>query len=772
VTSYFFRTLAFSILLAFVSGDVTRAQSRSLDAEHYQRAERFLPQNVNNLVYGVPSNFTWMADGGLMYQNSIAEGTEYVIVDPTTGTRERAFDHERMAEALEAILDQPMDPFGMRLARFEAIGDGRGLGFELDRRRWECDVINYTCERPATVVERMADGVESPDGSLLAFLQDHNLWVQDLNTGEVRQLTTNGEEHYGYATDSEGWRRSDRPALSWSPDSRRIFTHRLDEREVGEMVLWRTEVGRPELYRYRYAIPGDTTVPMYHWMIVNVDDASVVPVQAAPDHQRTSSCCGMLRGDELGDVEWSADGSTVAYVSTSRDYATVTLRIVDPTTGSVRDVMTETVQPYFEATTAGRGVPNWRVLHDRNEVLWFSQRSGYGHLYIHSLGDGAHTRTLTSGEWNVVDLMHIDESGGFAYFTGAGLEEGRDPYHRHFYRVSLDGGSVELLTPEDADHIVTMADAGPYFVNQYSTLDTPPTTVLRNMDGSEVMALETADISALEATGWPRPIPFTVKARDGETDIYGLMFRPSDFDETRKYPIINYIYPGPQVGSVGPRTFRANRSGNAQALAELGFIVVQIDALGTPMRSMDFHAYYYGNLGDNGLEDQIAGMRELASRYNWIDLDRVGMYGHSGGGFATARALLEYPEFFHVGVSGAGNHDNRGYTYYWGEKWHGPLVQNEDGTDSYTNQANHLLAENLQGKLLITYGTMDSNVHPVTTLLLVNELIRHNKDFDLMVYPNRGHGYSNEPYNIRLTWDYFVRHLLEAEPPRGYRIGG
>jgi dipeptidyl-peptidase 4 len=763
------QALFFSI--AFVLSTNPALAQPALTSDDYRAAERFLPQNVNDLVYGQVSGVEWLPDGRILYRNTIPEGTEFVVVDLERGTRERAFDHERLAESLEAVLDQPVNPYGLRITGFTPMEDGRGIGFELDRRRWECDVMQYICERPATDVEVITGGVASPDGNLMAFRRDDNLWIQDIRTGDEIQLTTDGEPFYGYAADSEGWRRSDRPALSWSPDSRRIFTHRLNEREVGEMVLWRTTDGRPELVSYRYAIPGDSIVPMYEWIIVDVESRSVTPVQMDADHQRTSSCCGMLRGDALGDVEWSADGNTVARVSTSRDYSTVTLRMIDAATGSTREVMTETVEPFFEATTAGRGIPNWRVLHDRGEVLWFSQRSGRGHLYVHDLSSGAEVRAITSGEWNVVDVLYLDDQ--HVYFTGAGREDGRDPYHRHFYRVPLAGGDTELLTPEDGDHVVVLReDGGPLFIDSYSQLDIPPVTVLRRLDGSHVMDLERADISALEEIGWPMPIPFTVKARDGETDIHGVMYRPSNFDPSKSYPIINHIYPGPQVGSVGPRTFRAARGGNAQALAELGFIVVQIDALGTPMRSMDIHAYYFGDLGDNGLDDQIAGMRELASRYDWIDLDRVGIYGHSGGGFATARALLAHPDFFHVGVASAGNHDNRGYTYYWGEKWQGQLVKFEDGTDSYTNQANHLLAENLQGKLLISYGTLDSNVHPNTTLQLVDALIRANKDFDLMVFPNRGHGYANEPYNLRITWDYFVRHLLGADPPAGHRIGG
>ncbi|MGH7504944.1 MAG: alpha/beta hydrolase family protein, partial [Longimicrobiales bacterium] len=285
-----------------------------------------------------------------------------------------------------------------------------------------------------------------------------------------------------------------------------------------------------------------------------------------------------------------------------------------------------------------------------------------------------------------------------------------------------------------------------------------------------ILPLEEADISRLVAAGWQPPTSITVKARDGATDLYGLMFRPTRFDPARRYPILNHIYPGPQSGSVGSRAFSAARS-DAQALAELGFIVVEIDAMGTPMRSKSFHAAYYGNMGDNGLPDHITGMRQLAERYPWIDLERAGIYGHSGGGFASADAIMRYPDFFDVAVSQAGNHDNRNYEDDWGEKWQGLLQRNADGTTNYDNQANQLLADNLEGKLLIAHGTMDSNVPPYNTLLVVDALIETNKDFDLILFPNRSHGFGNEPYMMRRRWDYFVHHLLGAEPPAGYEIG-
>jgi dipeptidyl aminopeptidase/acylaminoacyl peptidase len=297
----------------------------------------------------------------------------------------------------------------------------------------------------------------------------------------------------------------------------------------------------------------------------------------------------------------------------------------------------------------------------------------------------------------------------------------------------------------------------------------PPVTELRRTDGTLVATIERADISKLTAAGWQPPQPITVKARDGVTDLYGLLYKPTTLDPTRRYPIINHIYPGPQTGSVGGRSFSAAR-GDAQAIAELGFVVVEIDGMGTPWRSKKFHEAYYGNMGDNTLADQVTAMKQLAERFPWIDIDRAGIYGHSGGGYATASAMFRFPDFFKVGVSQAGNHDNRVYEDDWAEKWQGLLRTNPDGTTNYDNQANQLVARNLKGKLLLAHGTMDSNVPPNSTLLVVNELIKANKDFDLILLPNRNHGFGNEPYMVRRRWDYFVKYLLGAEPPAEYQM--
>ena len=368
----------------------------------------------------------------------------------------------------------------------------------------------------------------------------------------------------------------------------------------------------------------------------------------------------------------------------------------------------------------------------------------------------------------MLDVLYIDKDRRTIYFTGAGREPG-NPYFQYLYSIKADGSELKLHTPDSAFHSISFSPDGSYFVDSYSTPLDPPVTILRDIQSGTVMDLEKADISELLAEGWVPPVPFSVKARDGETDLYGLMFKPSDFDETKKYPIINYIYPGPQSSSVRSMSFYASRGDN-QAIAELGFIVVAINAMGTPMRSKSFHETYYGNMGDNGLPDQITGMKQLAERHKWIDIDKVGIYGSSGGGFASTDAILRYPDFFKVAVSCAGNHDNRNYEDDWGEKWQGLLEEYPDGTTNYDNQANQLMAGNLKGKLLLAHGTMDTNVPYYNTLLVVNELIAANKDFDLILFPNRGHGFSNEPYMMRRRWDYFVRNLMEAEPPEEFEF--
>ncbi|MED5376620.1 MAG: prolyl oligopeptidase family serine peptidase, partial [Acidobacteriota bacterium] len=574
-------------------------------------------------------------------------------------------------------------------------------------------------------------------------------------------------EHYGYATNNAGWVRRDQPVVLWSPDSEKIATFQHDGRFVGEMYLVSTQVGHSELEAWKYPLPGDEHIFMMRRVVIHVDEARVVDLLVPPDpHRSTISDHVASRNGQWLDVEWSDDSSLLAFVSSSRNHKEARLKLADPETGEARNVLTETVETFFES---GRGRINWHALPETNEAIWFSQRDNWGHLYLYDLETGDLKHQITTGDWTVLQLLRIDKANRTLYFMGAGREPG-DPYFHYLYRIGMDGTNLELLTPEPAHHTITLSVTGAYFVDNYSTPTVPAITILRAADGEHLLTVEEMDISRLEEAGWQPPIPFTVKARDNVTDLYGLMYQPTNLNTAGSYPVVNYLYPGPQTGSVGSRSFRPSRS-DKQALAELGFIVVEVDAMGSPGRSKSFHDTYYGNMGDNGLPDQVAMIKELARRHAWMDLERVGIWGHSGGGYASTGAILRYPDFYKVAVSGAGNHDNRNYEDDWGEKWQGLLETNPDGTTNYDNQANQLLAENLTGKLLLGHGTMDSNVPPSNTLLLVDALIAANKDFDLVMFPNRRHGFGREPYWMRRRWDYFVRHLLGAEPPKGYKLG-
>ena len=703
----------------------------ALTAADYARAETFMTWNTTPLLFRSGVRPTWLPGDRFWYRITTPAGSEAILVDPSQGTKE--------ACTLPACAATPANT-----GRGERGGRGG---------------------RGAVAVPTAA----SPDGTRAVFIRDWNLWLRNLASGKETALTTDGVKDFGYATDNAGWARSDRPIVVWSPDSKKVATFQQDQRAVGEMYLVSTEVGHPQLHAWKYPLPGDDAVAMLHRVVIDTESSTLVRLKMDPDQHRSTLCDNLAcRGSEWGDVQWAPDSSSVAFVSTSRDHRKTQLRVADPATGAVRDVLEEDVPTFFES---GNGRVSWKYLPASNEVIWFSERDEWGQLYLYDLQTGQKKRQITTGEGNVTQLLHVDEKTRIVLFQAVGRETGRDPYFTHLYRIGMDGGDAKLLTLEDANHDIALSDSGRYFVDSYSKPDMPPVAVLRDTDGKLILELEKADISKLLATGWKPPQPITVKARDGVTDLYGLMYRPTRLVAGRKYPIVNHIYPGPQTGSVGSRNFSVAR-GDAQALAELGFVVVEIDGMGTPWRSKTFHESYYGNMGDNTLPDQVAGMKQLAQTYPWIDITRVGIYGHSGGGYAAAGAMFHFPDFFKVGISESGNHDNRVYEDDWAEKWTGLLDRKADGSTSYDSQANQNFAKNLKGKLLLAHGTMDNNVPPNNTLLVVDALIKANKDFDLLMIPNAAHGYGNAAnYMTRRRWDYFVRHLLGLEPPKDYVLG-
>jgi dipeptidyl aminopeptidase/acylaminoacyl peptidase len=700
--------------------------SKVYTSADYERASKFLGNNTNKLVDRNNVNATWLPDGKLWYSVSTNGVREYVLINPADGSRKTAADKKTLLPETAGEKEAP------------AMGR-RSFGTE----------------------------VASPDGKKVAFIKDWNLWVRDVASKTETALTKDGVKDFGYATDNAGWKRSDRPIVLWSPDSKKIATFQQDQRNVSDMYLVSTNVGAPKLQAWKYPLPVDKEIIQIQRVIIEVESAKVIRLKIPADARRGSLCDDIACSGSFDDNEWNAAATRLAFVSSSRDHKVAKLRIADANTGDVKEVFEEKVATQYES---GQGKINWHFLAATNEIIWYSERDDWGHLYLYNALTGELKNQITKGAFVVTRLLKTDEKNRVLYFEANGREAGRDPYFSHFYRVNFDGKKLQLLTPEDGDHTVALSPDGKYFTDNFSKPDLAPTAVLRDMTGKLIATLEKTDISRLAATGWKAPESIVVKSRDGKWDLYGLMFTPSTLDKTKKYPVVNYIYPGPQGGGVGSRSFAAAR-GDHQALAELGFVVVIIDGTCNPDRSKSFHDVCYGNMADNTLEDQIAGLKQLAVTHPYLDLDRVGIWGHSGGGYATAAAMFRYPDFYKVGISESGNHENRNYEDDWGERYIGLLVKGANGKSNYEDQANQNYAANLKGKLMLAHGASDDNVPPYNTYLVVDALIKANKDFDLVIFPNARHGYGADSYYMmRRRWDYFVKNLLGAEPPKEFKI--
>lgn len=699
----------FFLLLSISIAGYLQAQPPKLTLDDYKNAEMFLGANTSKFISWNAPFPTWIEGDAFWYK----AGDKVFLVDPVKKTKTETKQYGNVGS------------YGF--GRF-----GRG---------------------------NMA---VSPDKKKEIFIKDWNLWVRDLETKKETQLTTDGVKDYGYATDNAGWKHSDNPVLKWSPDSKKIATFQQDQRLVNDMYLVTTNVGAPKLLQWKYPLPGDKHIPMIRRVIIDVENSKVISLNVAPDPHRATMSDDISSSGSFDDIDWRNDGTEMAFVSSSRDHKNAKMRIANAQTGEVREVFEETVKTQYES---GRDAINWRYLPKSNEIIWYSERDNWGHLYLYDSKSGKLKNQITKGNWLVGKLLKVDEQNRSLYFTGYGREPG-NPYFGYLYKIGFDGKGLTLLTPEPGNHSVSFSPTGNYFIDTYSQPDVPPISNFRSINGKLISELEKADVSRLEAKGWKAPTPVKVKAADGATDIYGLVFTPTKMDPAKKYPVIDYIYPGPQGGSVGNWSFSASRGDN-QALAELGFIVVLIEGTGNPYRSKSFHDACYGNMAINTLPDQIAAIRQLSATYP-MDTTKVGIWGHSGGGFATASAMFKYPDFFKVGIAESGNHDNRNYEDDWGERYNG-LVENSD----YAAQANQLYAKNLKGKLLLAHGLLDDNVPPYGMYLVIEELTKANKDYDLIVFPNSTHGYGPySGYMMRRRWDYFVKNLLGAEPPKEYLIGG
>ncbi|HUI54949.1 MAG TPA: DPP IV N-terminal domain-containing protein [Bryobacteraceae bacterium] len=636
----------------------------------------------------------------------------------------------------------------------------------------------------------------SPDGKTIVFARNYNLYMMDeenyakalKNANDTTivetQLTKDGEEYFGYGGRGGGGQQIEQQQqenqgeqgegqasrartganVTWSKDSKKFAVGRQDQRKVKPLwVINSLANPRPTLETYKYAMPGDPDYPQAHLEVFDVASKARSEMKADAGgfkDQRirieSDPATAYNREHEKAESTWSgAGGSDKLYFSRlSRDEHRLDVCVADTATGEVKPLIQERMNVYIEEKPL-------KFLNNGAEMLWWSERDGWGHYYLYG-ADGTLKSQVDHGEYVAEDISSVDDKARTFLMTASGREDGENPYFMHNYRVNLDGSGTKLLDPGDASHAVVVADNGKYFVDNSSRVNTAPQSVLYDAQGTAVMPLEKVDLGPLMAEGYKFPEPFMVKADDGITDIYGVMYKPFDFDPNRKYPIIEFVYPGPQTESV-TQTF-SPRSNNI-ALANLGFIVIEVgNRGGNPHRSKWYHTYGYGNLRDYGLADKKAAVEQLAARYPWIDIDRVGITGHSGGGFMSTAAMLVYPDFFKVAVSESGNHENNIYNAPWSEKHHGVKeVTDKDGkvTFEYTIDKNSEIAKNLKGHLLISTGDVDNNVHPGNTLRLADALIKANKRFDFVILPGQQHSYGTEAeYFSWIRADYFCKYLL------------
>jgi dipeptidyl aminopeptidase/acylaminoacyl peptidase len=631
----------------------------------------------------------------------------------------------------------------------------------------------------------------SPDDKTILFARGHNLFMMDGEnyqkalkdfgdaTIQEVQLTTDGEEHYSFArrlndqakTQLKKFQKGDTkhkdgprvPAIGaqWAKDSKKFSMVRSDQRKVADLwVINSLASPRPKLETYRYAMPGEENVDQAELLIFDRESKTRIKAKADAFKDQsiqvaTARSMARDRDKEKTEPRWLSDTSDKLFFSRlSRDLKRVDVCVADTATGEVKTVIEERLNTYIETQ------PLW-TLGNGQEFIHWSERDGWGHYYLFD-ANGNVKNQITTGEWVTGAISHVDEKLRVMYFTANHRETGEDPYFTHFYRVNLDGTGLKLLNPGNASHSVTMSDSGQYIISTSSTVDTAPESQLFDATGAKVTDLEKTDVSALVEAGFKFPERFQVKADDGVTDLYGTMYKPFDFDPEKRYPIILYVYPGPQTESV-TKTF-SPRQANV-ALAQLGFIVIEVgNRGGNPQRSNWYHAFGYGNLRDYGLADKKAAVEQLARKHSWIDQNLVGIYGHSGGGFMSTAAMLVYPDFFKAAVSSSGNHENNVYNRWWSEKHHGVKeVTDKDGKIKfeYSIEKNSEIAKNLKGHLLLVTGDMDDNVHMAGTLRVADALIKANKRFDFFIMPGQRHGFGPmQDYFFWLRADYFAKHLL------------
>ena len=724
-------------------------RSRAGTLDDYKRAAG-LRKRVEGLAMNQPDNATWIEGADqFCYRRSVKEGHEFVMVDATTLVKKPAFDHERLAASLSKATGQSYTARKLPFPVVQFRDNGQAIEVPAANSSWKCSLADYTCQKvgPAdwrfqrhTVAAPEAPRpppppAASPDGKWEALIVNFNVWVRPNGKREGFPLSYDGSENNYYARESIGW----------SPDSKKLAVYRIRpgyHRRIQYIESSPEEQFQPKTFSIEYAKPGDT-LDLPQAVLLDLDARRQLNIDSAL----------FPNPFEMSPLVWRKDSHALTFEYNQRGYQAYRVLEVDAATGNIRTLVDEESKTFF----CYSGKLYRHDVDEGKEMIWMSKRDGWNHLYLYDGATGQVKNQITKGNWVVRGVDKVDDQHRQIFFHASGMHPGEDPYFEHYFRINFDGSDLVQLTEAGANHAVSFSSDLKYYVDTWSRVDLPPESDLRRTGDGKVLAeLERTSISALVESGWRAPESFVAKGRDGRTDIWGIVIRPSNFDPSKKYPVVELIYAGPQDSFV-PKSFSPYNP--MQSLAELGFIVVQIDGMGTSNRSKAFHDVTWKNLADAGFPDRILWHKAVAAKYPWYDIGRVGIYGHSAGGQEAMGALLFHPEFYKVAVSTSGCHDNRMDKTWWNEQWMGwPLGP------QYIASSNVENASKLQGRLLLSVGELDQNVDPASTMQVVKALVNAGKTFDFVFLPGQGHTWGG-PWGDRKRYDFFVHNLLGVEPP-------
>ncbi|MET6999196.1 S9 family peptidase [Chitinophaga defluvii] len=737
-------------------------------------ADKYSNENLGKYVQNTQISPNWIDNSGLFhYTVTTREGTNYYLVNPTRKEKVIMFNSREMAGKLTALTSQLYEANNLKMYSITfSAKEPDHFTFESSRKRFSYNIRTKVLkeipkEEPVKTQTRPSFQPSwkkfSPDSAWFVYAYKHDLYLQKSDEDTSTRLTFDGAPYYSFigansaTTDEKKYSAS----VYWLKNSRQLVAVREDKRAVGEMsIINSLSLPRPTVSTYKFPIPGDADVVQYELFTFDVSQRKARKINIAkyPD-QRIILQSTLNNGKTVLYAPQIINSDRYVYfLRRNRTNDQMDLCRLDANTGEVFEVITETCAPHFNDQLF-----TCNILNDGKDILWWSERTGYGQYYRYD-NQGNFKNAITTGLFVAGDIHTIDTAGHALIIEGYGREKGIDPYYRMYYKVKFDGTGFTLLTPGNGYHDISLSKDKRYLLDTYSRMDMAPVNIVRNMAGRQLLELEQTDLTALSQTGWKKPQLLKIKAADGVTDLYGVMYLPFNLDSTKKYPIISNVYPGPQEDFI-PRKFTIDDNYN-QSLAQLGFVVINVAYRGSsPIRGKAFHCFGYGNLRDYALADDKFVIEQLADRYAFIDLNRVGIYGHSGGGMMSTAAMLTYPDFYKVAVSASGNHDNNIYTQWWGETYHGITMKTQQRGDSSIYKfetkipTNTELAANLKGKLFLITGDVDKNVHPASTLRLVDALIKANKRFDMMILPGKDHGLGDKYYTNLIRY-YFVENLL------------